>query len=133
MRLTCDFSHWCVVCEGLQDTETDIIRSLLANAWHIHGRIGYDQGPQVPDPRTPLYQHDLEKHYEWWQWIWNEHERQGKRMTSLTPEFGLDGYEYRDASEGLPLIKVDEVNQWLGRNLRSRFEHQHNTTSKVAG
>ena len=122
LKLTCDFSHWCVVCEGLQKTETDIIHSLAANAWHIHGRIGYDQGPQVPDPRTDLYKNDLDKHCEWWQWIWNEHARQCREVTTVTPEFGRDGYEYRDTMAGSALIDVDEINSWLAQNLRSRFK-----------
>ncbi len=122
IKLTCDFSHWCVVCEGLQETEAELIYSLLPNAWHVHGRVGYDQGPQVPDPRIPLYKNDLEKHGEWWQWIWSEHHHQGKNMTTVTPEFGRDGYEYRDLDEGLPLINVDEINVWIAGYLRSRFE-----------
>lgn len=121
LKLTCDFSHWCVVCEGLQETEIDIIKSLLPNAWHIHGRVGYDQGPQVPDPRAPLYQEVLERHCNWWQWIWAEHSRQCRDLTTLTPEFGRDGYEYRDTLAGTALIDVDEINVWLAQNLRTRF------------
>ena len=131
LKLTCDFSHWCVVCEGLQETEADIIRALSANAWHIHGRVGYDQGPQVPDPRAALYFNDLEKHYAWWRWIWDEHVRQEKTITTVTPEFGRDGYEYRDTGEGLPLVDIGEINHWLAQELRFRFQNQPETTRKV--
>lgn len=133
LKLTCDFSHWCVVCEGLQETEADIIRSLSANAWHIHGRVGYDQGPQVPDPRVPLYLNDLEKHYEWWRWIWNAHVRQGKNITTVTPEFGRDGYEYRDTAGGLPMVDISEINYWLAMELRVRFQNQAEKTRNVTG
>ena len=49
MELTCDFSHWCVVCERLIDTEPEIIALCAERAHHIHARVGYDQGP----PRGP--------------------------------------------------------------------------------
>ena len=128
LKLTCDFSHWCVVCEGLQDTEEDIIRFLLPNVWHIHGRVGYDQGPQVPDPRTQLYTNDVNKHLKWWQWIRDAHFEQGRAMTTVTPEFGPDGYEYRDPHSGSPLIDIDEINIWIADVLRSQFAQTSNNT-----
>ncbi len=122
IKLTCDFSHWSVVCEGLQETEEDIIKSLLPNAWHIHGRVGYDQGPQIPDPRTPLFKDDQEKYAEWWSWIWHEHHKQSRKFTTLTPEFGADRYEYFDPVDGRPLVDVDVINQWMADSMKQRFE-----------
>ena len=56
LQLTIDFSHWCCVCERLVLDELPDILELCANhAKHIHARIGYDQGPQVPDPRAPEF------------------------------------------------------------------------------
>lgn len=121
LKLTCDFSHWSVVCEGMQDTEEDIIKSLLPNAWHIHGRIGYDQGPQIPDPRTPLFKDDLEQYAEWWSWVWHEQDRQSKTITTLTPEFGGDRYDYFDPIEGKSLVDVNEINQWMAESVREKF------------
>lgn len=125
LKLTCDFSHWSVVCEGLQDTEEDIIKSLLPNAWHVHGRVGYDQGPQIPDPRTPLFKDDLEKYVEWWLWIWHEHVQKSKTITTLTPEFGGDRYEYFDLIEGKPLVDIDAINHWMAESLREKFKTLH--------
>jgi hypothetical protein len=121
IKLTCDFSHWSVVCEGLQETEEDIIKSLLPSAWHIHGRVGYDQGPQVPDPRSSVYQHDLQRHQKWWEWIWLAQHENAQQITTLTSEFGPDGYEYRDLLEGRPLVDLDEINQWVGNEVRTQF------------
>ncbi len=122
LRLTCDFSHWNVVCEGIQETEEAIIQDLLPNAWHIHGRVGYDQGPQVPHPRSPLYAENLKQHQKWWQWIWNEHELQARTMTTLTPEFGPDGYEPRDPETGKALVDIEGINLWIAGVLRLQFE-----------
>ena len=121
INLTCDFSHWHVVCEGLQQTEEEIIQSLLANAWHVHGRVGYDQGPQVSDPSTAPYRPYLQQYTRWWRWIWQDHQRRHRAFTSVTPEFGPDGYEYRDINCGKPLVDVDTLNRWLAGHLRSEF------------
>ena len=56
LRITCDFSHWCVVSERLVlDEFNDILALAARHAHHIQPRVGYSQGPQVPDPRAPEY------------------------------------------------------------------------------
>jgi sugar phosphate isomerase/epimerase len=62
MKLTCDFSHWCVVCERLVDSEWGILELCAQRAMHIHCRIGYAQHAQVPDPRAPEYADALAAH-----------------------------------------------------------------------
>ena len=123
IKLTGDFSHWCVVCEGLQGTEEDLIRRLLQNIQHIHGRVGYAQGPQVPDPFTSLYAEDLQSHTRWWQWIWEDQFNRNMQQTTLTPEFGLDGYEYRTPDAGLPLVDVEALNQRMALYLKQTFDN----------
>jgi len=122
IRLTCDFSHWYVVCEGLQQTEQAIIASLLDNAEHIHSRVGYAQGPQVPDPRSEVYAIELDQHLGWWNAIWQQHRLQGREYTTATPEFGPDGYDYRDPGTGITLIAPDLLNRWMADRLRSQFK-----------
>lgn len=53
LRLTCDFSHWVVVMERQLDEEWDVVREVARHAHHIHARVGYAQGPQVPHPAAP--------------------------------------------------------------------------------
>lgn len=130
LKLTCDFSHWCVVCEGLQQTEEEIIESLIENAWHVHGRIGYDQGAQIPDPRTPLFKDNIESHFNWWSSIWSEHFKQSKNITTVTPEFGIDRYEYFDSENGKVLVNLDDINLWMADEIRSRFEFEYNEEIK---
>lgn len=52
MKLTCDYSHWCVVCERLLDTEWSILELCAERALHIQCRVGYPQHAQVSDPRA---------------------------------------------------------------------------------
>lgn len=130
LKLTCDFSHWYVVCEGIQETEEDIIQSLLPNAWHIHGRVGYDQGAQVPDPRSSLFKVELNKHYGWWSSIWCEHFKQSRKITTLTPEFGVDGYEYFDSIDGKPLVDIEAINMWVADKMKKRFNYENDEIKK---
>lgn len=127
LRLTADFSHWCVVCERLMDVEQDVLDRLSGRVRHIHARIGYDQGPQVPDPRLAHYREALESHRRWWRQIWDGQVRQGLTYTTLTPEFGPDGYQQLDATTGLPVGDLWEINQWVASDQREQFEHWHET------
>ena len=121
LRLTCDFSHWCCVCERLVlDTEPEVLALCAARAHHIHARIGYDQGPQVPHPAAPEYRAALEAHERWWDLIWKAHA--GRDFTTLTPEFGPDGYLHRQPFTQLPAADLDSVNRWMGLRQRARFK-----------
>lgn len=124
IRLTCDFSHWYVVCEGLQQTERAIIGSLVENAEHIHCRVGYAQGPQVPDPRSEVYAEELHQHLDWWSAIWQQHHSNRREYTTATPEFGPDGYDYREPSTGKTLIEPDMLNRWMAGRLRNEFKNR---------
>ena len=123
LPLTCDFSHWCVVCEGLGESEYDLIRQVANHAQHIHGRIGFDQGPQVSDPRSYLYKADLEKHLLWWSWIWQAQQARGQAATTLTPEFGPDGYQALNPENGAPLGDLNAINSWMAKTAKAEFIH----------
>ncbi|HET8710527.1 MAG TPA: TIM barrel protein, partial [Spongiibacteraceae bacterium] len=92
LKLTCDFSHWAVVMERLPDSEWDIIEEVAGRAHHIHSRVGYEQGPQVPHPAAPEYAAALASHQRCWEAIWRSQLRRNFSMTTMTPEFGPDGY-----------------------------------------
>jgi hypothetical protein len=122
LPLTCDFSHWCVVCEGLGESEYDLIREVANHAQHIHGRIGFDQGPQVSDPESFLYKADLDRHLLWWSWIWQSQKYRGQNISTLTPEFGPDGYQARNPVNGEPVGNLDRFNLWMANTARNEFE-----------
>ena len=119
--LTCDFSHWCVVCERLIDSEIDLIRKIANNAHHIHARVGYDQGPQVPHPAAPEYQPALKAHQGWWEIIWQSQLKRGYRVTTMTPEFGPDGYLHEAPFTRKPVADLWELNTWMANEERAHF------------
>ena len=121
IRLTCDFSHWCVVCERLIDSERDVITAIAANAFHIHARVGYDQGPQVPHPAAPEYGHCLRAHQSWWEILWRAQHRNGFSRTTLTPEFGPDGYLHLLPHTQAPVADLWQINRWMADTEKQHF------------
>ncbi len=121
MNFTVDFSHWCVVCERLMDTELDVIEAIAGQVQHIHARIGYDQGPQVPDPRAPEYEYALRAHQSWWEIIWRAQQARGFDTLTMTPEFGPDGYLHEAPYSRQPVADLWELNQWMAQEERRHF------------
>jgi hypothetical protein len=121
LPLTCDFSHWCVVCEGLGDSEAGLIRDVARYAQHIHGRIGYDQGPQVSDPASPLYRQFVDRHLAWWSWIWQAQAAAGISVSTFTPEFGPDGYQMVEPRTGQPVGDLNHINRWMAERAATAF------------
>lgn len=55
-------------------------------AGHIHGRVGYAEGPQVPDPSAPEVAAELAWHETQWQQIRDLHTKAGVDSLTFTPE-----------------------------------------------
>ena len=126
LSLTCDFSHWCCVCERLVlDDEPDLLARCAARARHIHVRVGYAQGPQVPHPAAPEYRMALEAHERWWRVLWSAQEGAGKNLSTMTPEFGPDGYLQTQPFTAMPAANLDEINRWMAVRQREHFARRH--------
>lgn len=122
LRLTADFSHWCVVAERLvMDTEPDVLAELAPHVRHIHGRVGYDQGPQVPHPAAPEYAHCLASHQQWWEVCWTAMAAAGVPVATMTPEFGPDGYLHRLPFTDMPVGDLREINRWMLTTERAHY------------
>jgi len=120
LRLTCDFSHWCVVCERLPDDES-VLGLVIERARHIHARVGYAQGPQVPDPRAPEYETELLAHEGWWRRIALSVAARGTEPVTLTPEFGPDGYLHQAPFTRLPVADLASLNRWMATRQRAQL------------
>jgi len=120
LHLTCDFSHWCVVCERLPDDEA-ALGLAISRARHVHARVGYAQGPQVPDPRAPEYEAELLAHEGWWRRIAVAAAERGQAFLSVTPEFGPDGYLQQAPFSKRPVADLDELNRWMARRQRAHL------------
>ncbi len=121
LRLCCDFSHWVCVCERLIDDQEEIIRLCADRTIHVHGRVGYNEGPQVPDPRAPEYQAELEAHERWWDLIWDSQQERGIQSSTFTPEFGPPPYMQTKPFTGDPASDLWVVSNWMAFRQRDRF------------
>lgn len=122
LKLTCDFSHWVVVLERQLDDDWDVVSEVVKHARHIHARVGYDQGPQVPHPAAPEYAGALASHQRYWEAIWSAQRAKGDSVTTMTPEFGPDGYLHTVPFTQLPVADLWEINAWMGQTERQHFQ-----------
>jgi hypothetical protein len=123
LKLCCDLSHWVCVCERLLETEAAIIQQAARHCHHIHARVGYEEGPQVPDPRAPEYRRHLEAHEAWWRMIWQAQRAKGFPLTTLTPEFGPPPYLQSLPFTNAPVTDLWAVCDWMAERERAIFAH----------
>jgi sugar phosphate isomerase/epimerase len=107
MRLTADFSHFCVVSESMLDDQESMLEKVIPHIDHIHARVGFSQAAQVNDPMAPEWETTLTTHTGWWQKIVDHHLETGKKSLTITPEFGPAPY-----MPALPFTQQPIGNQW---------------------
>lgn len=105
----------------LLDDVPEILRRCARHALHIHARVGYEEGPQVPDPRAPEYQRHLEAHERWWRMIWESQKERGARESTLTPEFGPPDYMHTLPHTYAPVSDLWEICDWQAERQRDQF------------
>jgi len=124
LQLCADFSHWVCVCERLIDPQIDIIERCAKHTIHLHARVGFEEGPQVPDPRAPEYQGHVLAHEKWWDLIWQAQADAGMKLSPLTPEFGPPRYLHTLPYTGSPLANLNDICNWQAARQRERFSKQ---------
>jgi len=67
-----------------------LLREIAENCWHLHACVGYENGPQVPDPRIPDHAPALESHLKWWESVWTMQAQRGLEAVTVTPVFQPD-------------------------------------------
>jgi hypothetical protein len=115
LKITADFSHWVCVCESLLENHAEHIDSAISRTIHIHTRVGYTQGPQVPDPRAPEYQEELKAHTAWWRKIIHARTSDKSDFMTFTPEYGPPGYLHTLPYTRQPVADIWDVCLWMGR------------------
>ena len=121
LRFTTDLSHWVVVCERLLNDPVDDLAPFIERVHHVQARVGYAQGPQVPHPAAPEYAGELAFHQGVWERVWASQRARGYAVTTLTPEFGPDGYTHRLPFTQAPIADVWALNQWMTRTEAEHF------------
>jgi hypothetical protein len=121
LRVTCDFSHWVCVCERLLPDLADTIALAARHCHHLHARVGFEEGPQVPDPAAPEYATHLHAHESWWDQVWQSQQARGMADSWLTPEFGPPPYLHTMPHTQVPVADLADVCDWMARRQAGRF------------
>lgn len=115
--LNADFSHFVCVAERLLEDRSGLMETLAARSIHIHQRVGFENGPQVPDPRDQRWAAHLAAHERWWDAVWAAAAARGDASVSLTPEYGPPTY----APVGQDPETRWEICEWTTDRARRRF------------
>jgi hypothetical protein len=121
LKLTCDFSHWVCVAERLLDDCGEIIQLAAEHCHHLHARVGFEEGPQVSDPRAPEWSNHLAAHENWWNQIWAAQKRRGMKISTLTPEFGPPPYLHTLPYTQRPVADLADVCDWMAGRQAAHF------------
>ncbi len=121
LRITSDLSHWVCVCERLLPDMGETLALAAQHCHHLHARVGFAEGPQVPDPSAPEYATHLAAHEAWWDQIWQSQKQRGFTHSTLTPEFGPPPYLQTLPHTNVPVADLAAVCDWMAKRQRERF------------
>ncbi len=121
LQLTLDMSHWCCVAETLLKDQQEAVELAVERAGHIHARVGYMEGPQIPDPRVPEWQNEVDVHVDVWKRIVDKNRKDGKSVFTITSEFGPYPYMIHLPYTQQPLTSQWEVNVHMMNMLKSKL------------
>ncbi|MEI6950031.1 sugar phosphate isomerase/epimerase [Paraflavisolibacter sp. H34] len=129
LKLTLDASHWVNVAESYLDDQPEAMALAISRTEHIHARVGYPEGPQVPDPRVPEWQEAVEKHLAWWDKVVARKRAEKATSFTITPEFGPYPYMVSLPFTRQPITSQWEVNKYMMDMLRERYQDVRVATS----
>jgi len=122
LRLTADFSHWCCVHESLLEGQQASVERAVERSYAIHARVGHAEGPQVPDPRDPLWAPNLQAHLAWWKAIAAHRRTEGCEMLPVCPEFGPPPYMTLLPNTQQPIANLWDINCYMRDWLKERLD-----------
>jgi sugar phosphate isomerase/epimerase len=112
IQLSADFSHWVCVTESFLTRYEADVQLALERTLHVHGRVGFLHGPQVPDPRAPEVAEEVRIHETWWRQIYDNRLKAGAELFTFTPEYGPPGYMHSLPYTRQPLADLWDVCDW---------------------
>jgi sugar phosphate isomerase/epimerase len=126
LMITADFAHWVCVAESLLVGHEMALKEAIRRAGHIHARVGFAEGPQVPDPFSPIWSRELNVFSDWWLRIAQRFRSEGHKCLTVTPEYGPPPYGWISLRSGEPLRDFFEMNLLMKDYLNAHFEKNLN-------
>lgn len=100
------------------------VKLTISRSVHIHARVGYAQGPQVPHPAAPEYQQELLTHTRWWREIYQHRSKEGAECLSVTIDFGPPNYLHALPFSNEPVANLWEVCDWMRQYIAAEIAHE---------
>jgi sugar phosphate isomerase/epimerase len=120
LKITLDASHWVCVAESFLEDQAQAMQLAIEKTEHVHARVGYTEGPQVPDPRIDQWQHALNMHLSWWDKV-VERKKIENNLLTIAPEFGPFPYMVPLPLTGEPITNQWDVNVYMMNLLKKRY------------
>jgi hypothetical protein len=121
MLLTADLSHWVCVSESFLENFHEPVQEAIRRARHVHARVGFEEGPQISDPRAPEWRHAVDHFLVWWDQIVAARRAAGAKMLTFTTEFGPPPYLPTIPFTGQPVADQFTINSYMKDLLRARY------------
>jgi hypothetical protein len=121
LGIALDISHWCTVHESLLQDQQEAVSLALQHARHVHLRLGFEEGPQINDPRAPEWKPLLKQYFKWWDVVVAHHKKKKKDLT-VTPEFGPAPYMPLKPYSQKPISKQWDINLFMMELFKARYK-----------
>lgn len=121
LKITLDISHWVCVAESFLEGQQEAVDIALQRTEHLHARVGYTEGPQVPDPRNVTWDQALQQHLRWWDVVAKRKNNHNETLT-ITPEFGPFPYMVPLPETNKPIAHQWDINVYMMQLLRKRYQ-----------
>jgi hypothetical protein len=119
--ITADLSHWVCTTESFLENFQGPLEEAIARARHIHSRVGFEEGPQIPDPRAPEWKYALDHFLGWWDRIVECRRQAGDKLLTITTEFGPPPYLPKIPFANEPVADQFEINCFMKDLLTQRY------------
>lgn len=124
LKLTLDISHWYNVAESLLEDQQEAVALAIAHTHHLHARVGYQEGPQLIDPRAPENIEILNTHLQCWDALIKHKKANGQSNFTITPEYGAPPYQQLLPYTNMPITSQWDINCWMKDLLKKRYVYQ---------
>jgi sugar phosphate isomerase/epimerase len=121
LNITADLSHWVCVTESFLEGFSGTLSDAIARTRHVHARVGYEEGPQVPDPRAPEWKYAVDYFLSWWDGIVETRLQNGDSLLTFTTEFGPPPYLQTAPFSNQPVADQFEINCYMKELLCERY------------
>lgn len=120
--ITADFSHWACVTESMLENFSEVMSEAIKRSKHIHLRVGFEQGPQVPDPAAPEWRYALDHFLKWWDRIVDTNHAFNTKILPVTTEFGPKPYMPAIPFSNAPVSDQFAINCYMKDLINDRYQ-----------